>query len=100
MKKELISGVVCIIILLAMIHLGISALDLNAFAGCDVVSHEGNVLSIKLHPEFTTGTDGASEMAGRIVLNICQQGYKVRVLNWTVPGIIDLEHAAMLADGY
>ena len=76
-------------------------IDNYGFPGCKVVAydHPTKTVSIELDPEYTTGSDGACHMAARIIYNITQQGYRVRVTNWHAPQIFTNDRAVAALEG-
>ena len=104
--KDSHGTIIGIIVLLcigfAIAQLGNYFIDHHSFPGCIIVGSEdsGKTLVIELDDELTLGTDSACKAAGKLIYKICLQGYRVRVINWTITETIGLERAYWLARGY
>lgn len=101
--KNLISFIAMCAFVLVICLSFVNALDRHFFPGCTVIDQKGKTLVVELDDEYLAGTDTACQRAGEIVLNICNQGYSVRVTNWdgVVPGrVINKTDAQILAGGY
>ena len=83
MAKELVGCLVLVIVGTTMAVYGLKAWDRSHWPDLMVISQESNVLTIWLDKELTIGTDMANQRASEAVLKICEDGYRVKVVNWS-----------------
>lgn len=100
-RSSYISFIILALCCIGILQAAIWAVNHKSFNGCVIVGYEANnVLVIELDDELATGTDASCKAAGMLILEICQQGYKVRVTNWALTEAINIEQAFWLARGY
>ena len=99
--SNFISCIILLISCIGIVHCLIWTINHQSFDGCVIIGEEpGNVLVIELDEQLAGGSDASCEAAGQLIFEICKQGYRVRVTNWTITEVIGLEKAFWLARGY
>ena len=100
-NSNFISCIFLLLVCVGAVQCLIWTIDHKSFDGCVIVGEEpGNVLVIRLDPEYAIGSDASCETAGKLIYEICREGYNVRVTNWTITEVIGIEKAFWLARGY
>ena len=103
--RNIISVVILVFITITLAWGLDNALSKSIYPGCQVLEQDGQILTIKLDSQLCTGTDTACQRAGKLILNICQDGYLVLVNDsdgWAPAAghVINQQEAVILAFGY
>ena len=83
MAIEFISCLALVIIATTVTVYGLEAWDRSHWPNLTVTGQESNVLTVWLDKELTIGTDMAHQRASDAVLRVCEDGYRVKVANWS-----------------
>ena len=101
MAKELVGCLALVIIATTVTVYGLEAWDRSHWPNLTVTGQESNIITVWLDKELTIGTDMAHQRASDAILRVCEDGYKVKVANWSAVSptkILTIVDARILVD--